>query len=188
MLLSFDGWAQMRYLQEEEIVKIPLSLDPQKTIGNHLIILDAYVCTGCGRKTHDPQHDIDQLRAEGFVSCCPERHMVPNWALVPPRLAHKIMHSKEQPGMTACWLWTGRLNRNGYGRIRWFGKEPVVHRIIFELFHGPIPDMHVLDHKCEVRNCCNPAHLEPVSVGENTRRGKAVLYKAAHQYAKLNHG
>lgn len=39
---------------------------------------------------------------------------------------------------------------------------------------GPIPDGLTLDHVvawgCRHKNCVNPAHLEPVTAAENTRR------------------
>jgi hypothetical protein len=82
--------------------------------------------------------------------------------------------------LTGCWLWGGELNRNGYGRVWWQGKRCVVHRVVYELLHGPVsPKLH-LDHvkeRCQHRHCCNPAHLEPVTPRENTHRGRAVLFK-----------
>lgn len=75
---------------------------------------------------------------------------------------------------TPCWQWLGPRNRNGYARTSW--REPVVHRRLFELLIGPIPAGHVLDHLCRVRHCVNPLHLEPVTIGVNTRRGNAVLF------------
>lgn len=36
-----------------------------------------YVCEGCGRCARDAQEDMDKLRADGFLSCCPERNMKP---------------------------------------------------------------------------------------------------------------
>lgn len=73
-----------------------------------------------------------------------------------------------------CWLWTKSLSHNGYGRaVISRGKNLAVHRISYEAFVGPIPAGLQLDHKCRVRCCCNPAHLEPVTRDENIRRGNA---------------
>lgn len=78
----------------------------------------------------------------------------------------------------SCWLFVeaGRENRNGYGRLRWQGKELMAHRLSYEAHVGPIPDGLLLDHTCRVRCCINPAHLEPVTVQENTLRGQALLF------------
>ena len=81
------------------------------------------------------------------------------------------------PGLAGpCWVWIGRLNRNGYGRIRHRGREPVAHRAVYEELIGPIGAGMVLDHLCRTRCCCNPHHLEPVTVQANTHRGDAVLF------------
>ena len=74
-------------------------------------------------------------------------------------------------------IYTGELNRNGYGTVRQAGKRKMVHRLLFEHFIGPIAPDHVLDHLCLVRCCCNPHHMEPVTVRENTLRGVATLFK-----------
>jgi hypothetical protein len=44
------------------------------------------------------------------------------------------------------------------------------HRVAWELEHGPVPDGLTLDHRCCVRHCVNPAHLEPVSHKVNCQR------------------
>jgi HNH endonuclease len=77
---------------------------------------------------------------------------------------------------TGCWIWTGELNRNGYGRMWINGRRVMVHRHVYEALVGPIPDGAVLDHTCRNRACCAPHHLEPVTVRENTLRGSAVLF------------
>lgn len=74
---------------------------------------------------------------------------------------------------TSCWIWQGGINQDGYAMIsRLDGKRQVrAHRVLYEKHVGPIPDGAVLDHLCRVRCCVNPAHLEPVTVGENINRG-----------------
>lgn len=78
---------------------------------------------------------------------------------------------------SGCWLWGGNWNSgNHYGKVRWNGRCCVVHRVVYEALVGPIPRGLILDHTCRVRWCCNPAHLEPVTVRVNTHRGDAVLF------------
>lgn len=59
-----------------------------------------------------------------------------------------------------CWLWTGYLNKWGYGRFRGpDGRKILTHRFSWELHYGPVPpDMLVLHH-CDVPACVNPDHL-----------------------------
>ena len=79
------------------------------------------------------------------------------------------------PHLGRCWLWTGAKNPQGYGHIHvWVDEKKTkrgVHRVGYELAHGPIPDGLVLDHLCRVPLCVNPDHLEPVTPQENWRRG-----------------
>jgi hypothetical protein len=71
-----------------------------------------------------------------------------------------------------CWLWTGYRLHNGYGSLMANGKKnTLAHRFAYELLVGPIPDGLTLDHLCRVRNCVNPAHLEPCTMAENALRG-----------------
>lgn len=59
---------------------------------------------------------------------------------------------------------TGSL---GYCRIRRGDQKLYVHRIAFEISHGPIPPgMHVL-HKCDNPRCCNPNHLKLGTANDN---------------------
>lgn len=77
---------------------------------------------------------------------------------------------KEGPG--GCWLWAAYVNPDGYGEF-WPTTDRHVgaHRYSYELNVGPIPEGLHIDHLCRVRNCVNPAHLEPVTCRENLLRG-----------------
>lgn len=70
-----------------------------------------------------------------------------------------------------CWLWGATIDRDGYGTLEHGGKRSArAHRVVYELEVGPIPAGLQLDHRCRVRNCVNPAHLEPVTHQENLAR------------------
>lgn len=71
-----------------------------------------------------------------------------------------------------CWHWLGYHNPAGYGRMKWGDGWVLTHRHTYQQMVGPIPDGLVLDHLCRNRWCCNPAHVEPVTVAENNRRGE----------------
>lgn len=103
--------------------------------------------------------------------------MISPW-LLPDKL-RALVCVTPGPLITPCWCWLGRLNRNGYARGRWEGREPVMHRVTYELLIGPIPAGLILDHLCKVRRCINPEHLEPVTHRVNTLRGDAVLFQSA---------
>lgn len=58
-----------------------------------------------------------------------------------------------------CWLFTSSLNRLGYGTICYGGKVQKAHRVSWQIHFGEIPENQCVLHKCDVRNCVNPAHL-----------------------------
>lgn len=83
---------------------------------------------------------------------------------------------------TGCWIWTGSLSGSGYPR--WWTKDKdygrCAHRVIWELFNGPVPEGFELDHLCRVTVCVNPGHLEPVPASVNKhRRNQANGWRTA---------
>jgi hypothetical protein len=74
-----------------------------------------------------------------------------------------------------CWQWTKGKTNKGYGSFHPSkGSLVLAHRFSYELLVGPIPEGLVIDHRCRNRLCVNPDHLEPVTSGENTRRGFGI--------------
>lgn len=79
-----------------------------------------------------------------------------------------------------CWICSGWNTGDGYAKIRVNGRCQVAHKALYEEVVGPVPDGLLLDHKCRVRSCVNPKHLEPVTPRTNTLRGAAILFKKAN--------
>lgn len=87
-----------------------------------------------------------------------------------PDLLESIQAKLEAP-RPDCLLWPAAADR-GYGRIWVDGTAKRVHRVVWELTHGPIPDGMTVDHLCRIRSCCNVEHLELVTQAENVKRAQ----------------
>lgn len=62
-----------------------------------------------------------------------------------------------------CWLFTGPLDRDGYGRI---GSQ-LAHRVAYEARHGAIPAGMEVEHTCRRRACIR--HLELLTRSQQER-------------------
>ena len=87
---------------------------------------------------------------------------------------------------TGCWNWTGYIDAGGYGRIMYRNHQESAHRVFYawkvkKLPRGKSKYIPQLDHLCNNRQCCNPEHLELVSLKENILRGNSPSAKHARQ-------
>lgn len=97
------------------------------------------------------------------------------------RLAEEALRAKgwdEVPGPlpSACWIWRGAVNRQGYGKVHFAGRQYRSHRLSYETYVGPIPAGALVRHDCDVTSCINPGHLVTGSYADNAqdcvRRGR----------------
>jgi HNH endonuclease len=89
---------------------------------------------------------------------------------------------------TPCLTWIAYKTAAGYGRISWQGKNCLAHRVAYEVLVAPIPEGLTVDHLCRNRACVNVDHLEPVTQGENVRRGtNPFAINAAKTHCKRGH-
>ena len=72
---------------------------------------------------------------------------------------------------SGCWIWLKPIDRYGYGVFSFGGRRMKAHQFAYEFYKGTIPSELEPDHKCRVRCCVNPEHMEPVTHRENTMRG-----------------
>lgn len=86
------------------------------------------------------------------------------------QLAERIAQNTRHDEATGCLLWTGyKCGRNGgYGRTRFWQKRQLVHRLAWQMEHGPIPDGMCVCHKCDTPLCVNVDHLFLGTQQENT--------------------
>lgn len=106
------------------------------------------------------------------------RSRLPREATLPERLQLVGWDVSEK----GCWLWRGIIEvASGYGAIHdQSGKKHVAHRASYEAWVGPIPEGNIVRHKCDVRSCMNPDHLEVGTQADNMRdmsiRGRSLSY------------
>lgn len=84
---------------------------------------------------------------------------------LPPLLADRLTATPD-----GCWIWQAAVTSRGYGSVGYRGRVWSVHRLVYVLTRGPIPDDMTIDHLCHNKRCANPDHLEVVTRAENTRR------------------
>src|SRR6266567_5195881 len=99
---------------------------------------------------------------------------------LPPRLASKIAIDP----VTGCWRWTRAHSPKGYGVATYQNRYWRAHRLVWTLLVGAIPDDrpqrdHGRARGCIYKDCCWPAHLEPVTNLENLNRGDWRAWHAA---------
>lgn len=89
---------------------------------------------------------------------------------------------------TGCHEWQGWVDRRGYAKITISGhRGRPVHRVAYEAAKGPIPAGLHIDHLCRNPRCCNPDHLEAVTLAESVRRGVSGQREAAKTACPQGH-
>lgn len=81
---------------------------------------------------------------------------------------------------SGCWLWTGALNRAGYGTLG----SRLAHRLSFERAGNALVPGLVIDHLCRCRCCVNPKHMRQVTSRENTLAPGSLV--SAHCIARTH--
>jgi len=64
----------------------------------------------------------------------------------------------DNPPVEGCWEWTGRRDDNGYGWLKFHGRDLGAHVASHLIHKGDVGTLFVL-HSCDNPPCCNPAHL-----------------------------
>lgn len=89
------------------------------------------------------------------------------------RMRAALLRNTSPEPNSGCWLWMGGVGPTGYGYMTGGKKHHhiAVHIASYELFKGRVPAGMEIDHKCRVRCCVNPDHLQTLTHADNVRRG-----------------
>ncbi len=84
----------------------------------------------------------------------------------------------------ACWLWTGSIDKNGYGLTTYRGKLTKAHRAAYTEFKGSPGELFVL-HTCDTPACVRPKHLflgtQKDNVQDMLSKGRGYVQTEAHR-------
>jgi hypothetical protein len=83
------------------------------------------------------------------------------------------------PGLhpSPCWVWSGPVDAEGKGLVYNQDKRWPLHRLLYVISRGPLPDRIHLLPVCQNQRCCNPMHQLQVERGPITRpQGMDAMY------------
>ena len=125
--------------------------------------------------------------SRGWVKGEPLRYLQGHACRKPAKTLGDLMGNTDG-SITGCSEWRGPYNEHGYGYIVKNRRVVRVHREVWELTNGRIPEGLIIRHKCDNPKCCKVEHLELGTKRDNTQdmlaRGR-VSSGGMHATAKL---
>lgn len=116
----------------------------------------------------------------------------------PPQPVKERFMKYVRTSESGCWMWTGSINKWGYGSFIYEGKKMNAHRVSYILYKGEIPEGLQVGHachdkapecaggiSCQHRRCVNPAHLEPQTCQQNVQASR--IANSAKEFCSQGH-
>jgi hypothetical protein len=84
-----------------------------------------------------------------------------------------------------CHLWAGRLSDAGYARARIGGRTWLIYKYVWEQQNGPTPEGYDLHHRCEIKRCINPDHIELLTRAAHAQQHHTLTWDAVREIRAL---
>ena len=92
-----------------------------------------------------------------------------------------LAHNTERDE-NGCLVWTRSRNEKGYGIVYFDGRTQRVHRVAWELEHGPISPGAVIDHvDCYNHACAEITHLREATKAQNQANRAGAKSATGHR-------
>ena len=85
------------------------------------------------------------------------------------KLTRESLMQHVRVARSGCWIWRRGRMGEGYGILKFHGVVSYAHRVVFELFHCPIPKGRLICHTCGTRPCVRPDHIYAGNHSTNMR-------------------
>lgn len=95
---------------------------------------------------------------------------------------YELIHQKLAFRPGGCWEYYGPCTDRDYGMIDYQGRKQFVHRVVYRLMKGKIPEGLLVLHTCDNPKCCNPDHL---FIGTHKDNTQDMIKKGRHGWRRL---
>jgi hypothetical protein len=104
-----------------------------------------------------------------------------------------LMKNVRVAGKNDCWPWIAKTKSRNYGQVTFCGQRFFAHHVAFDIANPLLATVRkekrlTISHTCHNPLCCNPRHLELLTLEENVRenRGRADISGEGNHNAKLS--
>lgn len=126
------------------------------------------IVDGCDRPLKNKMRSLCSLHYNRWLDYS-DPNIIPPSAPRDQTLEERLRWFGWEVRESGCWDWSGRLNNDGYGILKYHQKGLRAYRVAYGLWVGPIEVGKSILHSCDNRLCINPEHLRMGTQKENVQ-------------------